>query len=83
MYVNPGTRLDDYEHVVALPTDFPAGDIDNAYLSIPAPRSDRHMFDDRQGFYLAAEISIRRLLNRSKETRKRMRLMTCSDRRLY
>jgi hypothetical protein len=76
MYVNPGTRLDDYENMVALPMDFPAREINGS------PSSDRHLFDDRQGFYLAAEISIRRLLNRTKETRKRMYLMTCSDVRL-
>ena len=56
MYVNPGSRLDDYEHCFTGPR-----------IDFTPP----HRFESDQGFFFAAAVMMRRLLNRAKETRKR------------
>jgi len=69
--VSPGSRLDDYEELIGLP----AGDGFLDFLPSPgnplSTASDNAALDRRAAFFFLAEIAMRRMLNRSKETRRR------------
>ena len=63
-YVNPGSRLDTYEHQIGLPYG----------IEDPFPRYSAPMGMDASylhaAFYFLSEIRIRQTLNKSKEARK-------------
>jgi hypothetical protein len=55
-FLNPGTRLDEYEGIVGLPGRDP---------------NYGKLIGGRQDWYLCAEISVRRILHNAEQTRKR------------
>src|SRR5579859_2533800 len=72
--VSPGSRLDEYEELMGLPlgnairgvSGSSPGDLMTSPEAVTSAALDR-----RQGFFFLAEITMRRMLNRSKETRRR------------
>lgn len=72
--VSPGSRLDEYEELIGLPLGNPVRGLSSSspeeLMTSPEAITSAAL-DRRQGFFFLAEITMRRMLNRSKETRRR------------